>query len=154
MIRVQTAKGDVLDLAQGDRMLERLGLAYSINMNQAQGMTTDKGIGTMNSAELNLSNQRLGHVMATRVREDITIVTNDTQALLRTIDRNPGNKMSALETIGEKIIDPARSPQAAGAPPIVAPAKPIIDRETLKAEPRGAIVPQLPVPEKNLDLSL
>ncbi|MBB4859183.1 conjugative relaxase-like TrwC/TraI family protein [Novosphingobium chloroacetimidivorans] len=151
-VRVQTANGAIVDLASGDRMLERLGLAYAINMNQAQGMTTDKGIGTMNSNELHLSNQRLGHVMATRVREDITIVTNDSQALLRTIDRNPGNKMSALEAIGEKVIDPIRSPQAAGAPPIVA--RPTIDRETLRAQPKAPITPQLPVPEKGLDLSL
>ncbi|VWX51093.1 MobF family relaxase [Novosphingobium sp. 9U] len=168
VIRVQNAKGDVIDLAHGDRMLERLGLSYAINMHQAQGMTTDQGIGVMHSAERNLSNERLTHVMATRVREDITIVTNDASELVRSIERNPGNKMSALEAIGEKSIDPARSPQAAGAPnnPATAtnpagaannpaePPKPIIDRETLKAEPRGPITPQLPVPEKNLDLSL
>ncbi|VWX55212.1 MobF family relaxase [Novosphingobium sp. 9U] len=167
VIRVQNAKCDVIDLAHGDRMLERLGLSYAINMHQAQGMTTDQGIGVMHSAERNLSNERLTHVMATRVREDITIVTNDASELVRSIERNPGNKMSALEAIGEKSIDPARSPQGAGAPnnPAAAnpggaannpaePPKPLVDRETLKAEPRGPITPQLPVPEKNLDLSL
>jgi hypothetical protein len=154
-VRIQNAKGDIIDLAHGDRMLERLGLSYAINMHQAQGMTTDKGIGVMHSAERNLSNERLTHVMATRVREDITVVTDDASQLVRSIERNPGNKMSALEAIGEKSIDPARSPISASAPPTPPDIKkPIIDRETLKAEPRGPITPQLPVPEKNLDLSL
>jgi hypothetical protein len=32
-------------LPQGDPMLSRLGLAYAINMHQAQGMTTDQASG-------------------------------------------------------------------------------------------------------------
>jgi hypothetical protein len=87
-------------LAHGDRMLSRLGLAYAINMHQAQGMTTDQGIGVMHSAERHLSNQRLTHVMATRVRDDLTIYTNDRDALLRSIEANPGDKASALELAG------------------------------------------------------
>jgi hypothetical protein len=40
-------------------------------------------------------NQRLTHVMATRVRDDLTIYTNDRDALLRSIEANPGDKASA-----------------------------------------------------------
>ncbi|MGG2377258.1 hypothetical protein ACE400_29060, partial [Salmonella enterica] len=63
-------------------------------------MTTDRGIGVMHSAERHLSNQRLTHVMATRVRDDLTIYTNDRDALLRSIQANPGDKASALEHVG------------------------------------------------------
>jgi hypothetical protein len=97
-------------LAHGDRMLSRLGLAYAINMHQAQGMTTDQGIGVMHSAERHLSNQRLTHVMATRVRDDLTIYTNDRDALLRSIEANPGDKASALERREQ------RSPSQSSAP--------------------------------------
>lgn len=78
-------------------MLARLGLAYAINMHQAQGMTADRGIGVMHSAERQLSSQRLAHVMVTRVRDDLTIFTNDRDQLLRSIQGNPGDKASALE---------------------------------------------------------
>jgi hypothetical protein len=100
-------------LAHGDRMLSRLGLAYAINMHQAQGMTTDQGIGVMHSAERHLSNQRLTHVMATRVRDDLTIYTNDRDALLRSIQANPGDKASALELAGASAF-PNQSPAPEG----------------------------------------
>lgn len=99
-VAVRTSEGVDMVLPQGDPMLSRLGLAYAINMHQAQGMTTDRGIGVMHSAERHLSNQRLTHVMATRVRDDLTIYTNDRDALLRSIEANPGDKASALELAG------------------------------------------------------
>jgi len=83
-------------------MLSRLGLAYAINMHQAQGMTTDRGIGVMHSAERHLSSQRLAHVLVTRVRDDLTIFTNGRDQLLRTISANPGDKTSAIETVNEQ----------------------------------------------------
>jgi hypothetical protein len=108
-VKVENSKGEVFELQQGDTMLERLGLSYAINMHQAQGMSTDKGIGAMHSAEQNLATQRLTYVMLTRVRFDIEIFTNDRDQVRETITRNPGDKPSALETIGEKQIDTGRS---------------------------------------------
>ena len=67
-VTVENRHGETVELKQNDKMLERMGLAYAINMHQAQGMTSDKGIGVMHSSERLLSNQRLTYVMATRVR--------------------------------------------------------------------------------------
>jgi hypothetical protein len=50
-VEVRTGDGVNMLLPHGDRMLSRLGLAYAINMHQAQGMTTDNGIGVMHSAD-------------------------------------------------------------------------------------------------------
>ncbi|WP_103727491.1 MobF family relaxase [Novosphingobium sp. HII-3] len=108
-VKIENSRGEVFELQQGDKMLERLGLSYAINMHQAQGMTTDRGIGAMHSAEQNLATQRLTYVMLTRVRFDIEIFTNDRDQVLQTITHNPGDKPSALETIGEKRIDTGRS---------------------------------------------
>jgi ATP-dependent exoDNAse (exonuclease V) alpha subunit len=105
-VEIRNGDGAQFFLPHGDKMLARMGLAYAINMHQAQGMTTDHGIGVMHSSERHLSNQRLTHVMATRVRDDITIFTNDRDQLLRAIDANPGDKASALEQIGAKAVDP------------------------------------------------
>jgi len=157
-IRIQNAKGEVLDLANGDRMLERLGLSYAINMHQAQGMTTDRGIGVMHSGERHLSNQRLTHVMATRVREDIEIVTNDRDQLLRAIERNPGNKQSALETIGEKSVDKGgrdragadfnpKLPETLKGDGEKLPPLPGLGRESLRS------LPQLEQPERTIERS-
>jgi hypothetical protein len=56
----------------------------------------------MHSSEKHLSNARLFHVMATRVREGFELFTNDVAALTGGIARNAGDKASALEVIGEK----------------------------------------------------
>ena len=165
-VEVRTSEGVNMLLAHGDRMLSRMGLAYAINMHQAQGMTTDQGIGVMHSAERQLSNQRLTHVMATRVRDDITIFTNDRDQLLRSIEANPGDKASALEHIGEKAVDlPGQANRAAkGAGEAASThttdrADPFaIDPATLRVEPEkhgSAPKPQLTqVPEKTIELGL
>ena len=115
IVKVENRAGDTIELKQNDRMLERMGLAYALNMHQAQGDTRDQAIGEMHSSARNLSNQRLALVMMTRVRDDITIVTNDKDRLLTQIGRNPGDKTSALETLGEKPIDPGREREGGGA---------------------------------------
>lgn len=152
-VHIENARGDILTLRCDDPMLERLGLAYAINMHQAQGMTSEKGIGVMHSSERILSNQRLAYVMATGVRDNLEIVTNDRNALLRTIEGNRGDKTSALEAIGAKVVDPpsgtARSTgrrsesRSAG-----------VDPASLRAEPEKHQGVQVPLPAKRLDLGL
>lgn len=95
--------------------MERISLAYALNMHAAQGITTDTAIAVMSHKESNLSNQRLFNVTVTRVRDDIQLFTDDREKLTQAIERNEGNKTSALETVGELSVDPARG--VAGAQP-------------------------------------
>lgn len=104
-IVVETADCQHLRLAPDDPMLSRLDLAYSLNMHMAQGITTDKAITVMSSHERNLSNQRLFNVGVTRVRDALTMIVDDKEKLSRQLDMNPGNKTSALETLGRIDID-------------------------------------------------
>ena len=107
-IVVETADRQQLRLAEGDPMLSRLDLAYSLNMHMAQGITTDKAITVMSSHERHLSNQRLFNVAVTRVRDALTMIVDDKEKLSRQLDMNPGNKTSALETLGRIDIDGRR----------------------------------------------
>lgn len=102
---VETAGKKQLTLGPGDPMLSRLDLAYALNMHMAQGITTDKAIGVMSASERFLSNQRLFNVLVTRVRESLTMVVDDKDRLGRQLDRNPGDKTSSLETVGQLNID-------------------------------------------------
>ena len=104
-VTVETAAKQTLTFDLGDPMLSRLDLAYALNMHMAQGITTDKAITVMDSHERNLSNQRLFNVGVTRVRDDLTMVVDDKEKLERQLDHNPGNKTSALETVGRLDID-------------------------------------------------
>jgi hypothetical protein len=162
-VEVRTSEGVNMLLPHGDRMLSRLGLAYAINMHQAQGMTTDQGIGVMHSAERHLSNQRLTHVMATRVRDDLAIYTNDRDALLRSIDANAGDKASALEHVGPQAKQ-AHSPSSVRSPRSTAPAPPtdrdevyVFDTESREARAKQNLDPApalTHVPEKSIELGL
>ncbi|MAM37744.1 MobF family relaxase (plasmid) [Sphingobium naphthae] len=109
-VTVETAGKERLVLDLGDPMLSRLDLAYALNMHMAQGITTDKAITVMDSYERNLSNQRLFNVGVTRVRDDLTMVVDDKEKLQRQLDHNPGDKTSALETLGRLDIDGAKGP--------------------------------------------
>lgn len=104
-VTFETTSRQRLILGMSDPMLSRLDLAYSLNMHMAQGITTDKAITVMASYETNLSNQRLFNVGVTRVREELTMIVDDKAKLARQLASNPGNKTSALETIGRLNID-------------------------------------------------
>src|SRR3546814_2621996 len=62
-------------------------------------------ISVMSSHERHLSNQRLFNVAVTRVRDALTMIVDDKEKLSRQLDMNPGNKTSALETLGRIDID-------------------------------------------------
>ncbi|MFK5073225.1 hypothetical protein ACI4BE_27250, partial [Klebsiella pneumoniae] len=115
--------------------------------------TSDKGIGVMHSSERLLSSQRLTYVMATRVRDNIEIVTNDKDALLRTIEGNRGDKASALEAVGEKVVDPPPTTVRSAAR-LSSATSAGLDPASLRAEPEKHRGMQAPVPEKRLDLGL
>ncbi|MEO6718012.1 MAG: TrwC protein, partial [Novosphingobium sp.] len=87
-------------LKRGDPMLRRLDLAYALNAHMAQGLTSDRGIAVMDSREANLANQQTFLVTITRLRDGLTLIVDNADRLERAIERNPGDKTSALETLG------------------------------------------------------
>ncbi|MGB3472116.1 MAG: MobF family relaxase [Erythrobacter sp.] len=162
-IGVRTANGEDIELKRNDPMIERLGLAYALNMHMAQGVTTDKAIAVMSGSETNLSNQRLFNVTVTRVRDDMTLHTDKRDRLISAIERNEGNKTSALETVGRLEVDSPKNdgPSTGGVGnkdfnPVV-PAdlvkKDSMDLGKLRVatEPR---TPDLPFPEKDKSLEI
>jgi conjugative relaxase-like TrwC/TraI family protein len=114
-IKVESLDGKVHELKAGDPMTERISLAYALNMHAAQGITADTAITVMSHKESNLSNQRLFNVTVTRVRDDIRLFTDDREKLTAAIERNEGNKTSALETVGQLSVDPGRHGPDGGA---------------------------------------
>lgn len=161
-ISVKTPDSQTVTLKHGDPMLERLGLAYALNMHMAQGVTTDKAIAVMSGSESNLSNQRLFNVTVTRVRDDLTLHTDNKDRLISAIERNEGNKTSALETVGRLEIDAPRD-SAGGKGRTDKTFNPEVPADLLKSdsmdltklrvavEPR---VPDKPFPEKDISLEI
>lgn len=159
-VTVETAARTTLDLKHGDPMLERLGLAYALNMHMAQGITADRGIAAMASHERNLSNQRMFNVTVTRVRDALELFTDDRTKLAAQLDRNPGDKTSALETTGKLAVDTPAEMKGERAKPDFNPSLPPdlartsrVEASSLRvAAPTKDIAP--PLPQKELGLEL
>lgn len=99
-VTVKTSLGAEHQLQPGDPMLQRLDLAYALNAHMAQGLTSDRGIAVMDSRERNLSNQQTFLVTITRLRDGLTLYVDNAAKLEAAVERNPGMKRSALETVG------------------------------------------------------
>lgn len=91
--------GTVHEIAFGDRMAERLDLAYAINVHVAQGVTTEHGIVAMRSSERKLLTERSFLVALTRVADKVALVLDNGQKVERHVTRNTGDKSSALDVV-------------------------------------------------------
>lgn len=132
-VRLTTSTGIEHQLGKDDPMLQRLDLAYALNAHMAQGLTSDRGIAVMDSRERNLSNQQTFLVTITRLRDGLTLYVNNASRLEAAVERNPGMKRSALETVG-LLRDAAAAGQAKGQVVMPAPEKqpPEKDRSIVK----------------------
>ena len=153
-ITIENARGRVETVQPTDPIMKSVALSYAINMHQAQGMTGDKAIGVLNPNERNLSTSRLFHVMVTRVRYDMQIVTSNSAMLQNVIEKQSGDKSSALHAIGEHTIPTPREVAQEAIynrnENIGKPQKP----EDLRAYPDEHREPQQQVPEKTKERSL
>lgn len=91
------ADGTVHQLAPEDRMLERLDLAYALNVHIAQGVTTDHGIVMISANPRPLASQSSFLVAVTRIADRATLIVDSGRDLERAVQRNPGEKTAALE---------------------------------------------------------
>lgn len=97
IVTVQTHDGHRHELGRDDRMLERLDLAYAVNVHIAQGMTAESGIVLMSEREKALNTTQSFLVAVTRIADRATVVVDNVRALERDVTRNPGGKTSAIE---------------------------------------------------------
>ncbi|QYE37035.1 relaxase domain-containing protein (plasmid) [Polymorphobacter sp. PAMC 29334] len=94
------ADGSVHQLKAGDPMIERLDLAYAINVHVAQGVTTDHGILALRSTERKLLSERSFLVALTRVADRVALIVDDGRKVEQGVVRDTGDKTSALEAAG------------------------------------------------------
>lgn len=92
---IETSRGDRIELAPKDSMLRRIDLAYATSAHAAQGATSDRGIIAADSREGRLITTSLMRVLATRVRDSVTLVVDDAVRLERVAGRRDGAKTEA-----------------------------------------------------------
>lgn len=96
-ITIRDNDGKLHDLGRGDPMLERLDLAYAVNVHVAQGMTAKGGIVMMSERGRMLNSSASFLVAVTRIAEHATLVTDNPERVERQVAEKVGEKTSAME---------------------------------------------------------
>ncbi len=108
--------GKTLELGQGDPQLRHLDHAWASTVHAFQGRTVDNVIAAMEARHPHLTTQKSFYVEISRARDRAELVTDDAKDLRAQLESVTGERIAALEAIGETAPEePARAPGTAPA---------------------------------------
>ena len=93
--------GRALDLAPGDPQLRHLDRAWASTVHAFQGRTVDTVIAAMEANHPHLTTQKSFYVEISRARDRAELVTDDRAALKEQLEAATGERIAALEAVGE-----------------------------------------------------
>ena len=97
--------GRMLDMKAGDPQLRHLDHAWASTVHAFQGRTVDNVIAAMEANHPHLTTQKSFYVEISRARDRAELVTDDARALREQLESATGERVSALEGIGEAARD-------------------------------------------------
>ncbi len=151
--------GGKLTLTPGDPQLRHLDHAWASTVHSFQGRTVDNVIAAMEANHPRLTTAKSFYVEISRARDRAELVTDDARALRERLEAVTGERISALEGIGEVVrpereLDEKATPDRARRDPgTAAPSQPEreLDRESSQGKARE---PEPPAREKRIDMDL
>ena len=90
--------------ARNDPQLRHLAYAYASTVHGAQGQTHERVIAVLDSGFGHLSNQQTFYVQLSRARENAVVLTDNREQLIETLEANTGERITALDAIGEAAV--------------------------------------------------
>ena len=96
-------EGLKLTLTPGDPQLRHLDYAWASTVHAYQGRTVDNVIAALQANHLQLTTAKAFYVEISRARDRAELVTDDAQALKERLEAVTGERISALEGIGESV---------------------------------------------------
>ena len=100
-VSLRLEDGRRLDMTSGDPQLRHLDHAWASTVHAFQGRTVDNVIATMQANHPHLTTQKSFYVEISRARDRAELVTDDAKALRERLETATGERVSALEGIGE-----------------------------------------------------
>ena len=140
-------EGGKLTLTPGDPQLRHLDHAWASTVHSFQGRTVDNVIAAMEANHPRLTTAKSFYVEISRARDRAELVTDDARALRERLEAVNGERISALEGIGE-VVRPERGRDEKAAPD---PPEKELDRESSQQK---APEPEPPTREKRIDMDL
>ena len=108
--------GKTLELGAGDPQLRHLDHAWASTVHAFQGRTVDNVIAAMEARHPHLTTQKSFYVEISRARDRAELVTDDAKDLRAQLESVTGERIAALEAIGETAPEePAKAPGTAPA---------------------------------------
>ena len=104
--------GRSLNMRVGDPQLRHIDRAWSSTVHAFQGRTVDTVIAAMEANHPHLTTQKTLYVEISRARHRAELVTDDREALRDRLEAATGERIAALEAVGD---DRANAPEAAKA---------------------------------------
>ena len=93
--------GRMLDLSPSDPQLRHIDRAWASTVHAFQGRTVDNVIAAIEANHPNLTNQKMLYVEISRARDRAELVTDDRAALKEQLETLTGERVAALEALGE-----------------------------------------------------
>jgi len=93
--------GRMLDMNLGDPQLRHVDRAWASTVHAFQGRTVDNVIAAIEANHPNLTNQKMLYVEISRARDRAELVTDDKAALKEQIEALTGERIAALEALGD-----------------------------------------------------
>ncbi len=93
--------GKTLELGRGDPQLRHLDHAWASTVHAFQGRTVDNVIAAMEARHAKLTTQKSFYVEISRARDRAELVTDDAKDLQAQLEAVTGERIAALEAIGE-----------------------------------------------------
>ena len=152
-------EGGTLTLTPGDPQLRHLDRAWCSTVHAFQGRTVDHVIAAMEATHPKLTTQKSFYVEISRARHRAELVTDDAGALREQLEAVTGERISALEGIGEAV-RPKRAKDGKALPgveppgweaPAAALSEP--DMEPVPV-PEKAPAPEPPAPQMHIEMEL
>ena len=99
--QLETLDGGDIAMRLDDPQLGHSDHGYSSTIHAAQGMTCDHVIAVLESGHGQLTDQQSFYVEISRARDSAVVLTDNIQQLTETLTANTGERLTALEAIGE-----------------------------------------------------
>ena len=94
--------GRMLDMTAGDPQLRHVDRAWASTVHAFQGRTVDNVIAAIEANHPNLTTQKMLYVEISRARDRAELVTDDKAALKEQLEALTGERIAALEAVGEE----------------------------------------------------
>ena len=104
--------GRMLDMNAGDPQLRHIDRAWASTVHAFQGRTVDTVIAAIEANHPNLTNRKMLYVEISRARDRAELVTDDKAALREQLQALTGERIAALEALGD---GKSKAPEAAKA---------------------------------------